>query len=188
MKRISHKLLFATTNQNKIREAQEILDIDIASLDLEIDEIQTLDPLECVERKAVSAYQQTKRPILVEDTCLFFDAWNGLPGVFINYFMKTLNNEGLTRLMRQENNRRAVAQTSLCYFDGSQTITAVGKMEGAIAGKPRRENGFGWDSIFIPAGHQQTFAEVAPAAKNNISMRKLALKELQEKLSARRQL
>ena len=177
-----NKITFVTTNKGKLQEAKEILGIEVESLELEIDEAQTLNPIECVEKKAEAAYAKAKQPILVEDTCLFFEAWNGLPGVFINYFMKTLDNEGLIRLMKGEKNRAAKAQTAFCYFNGQEKITAIGEIKGIISEKPRGDNGFGWDSIFIPKGMNKTFAEMTSEEKNEISMRKMALEELKIKL------
>jgi len=178
-----NKIIFVTTNKGKLQEAREILGIEVEGLELEIDEAQTLDPIECVEKKAETAYAKAKQSILVEDTCLFFEAWNGLPGVFINYFMKTLDNEGLIRLMKGEENREAKAQTTFCYFDGKEKITAIGETKGIISEKPRGDNGFGWDSIFIPENSEKTFAEMSNEEKNKISMRKMALEELKTKLS-----
>jgi non-canonical purine NTP pyrophosphatase (RdgB/HAM1 family) len=145
-----NKIFFATTNEGKLREAREILGTGIEALDLKVDEIQTLDPIECVEKKAEAAYALAQRPILVEDTSLFFDAWHGLPGVFVDYFLKTLDNDGLVKLLKAETNRKARAQTSLCYFDGTKKITTTGVVEGTVAAKPKGTNGFGWDCIFIP--------------------------------------
>jgi XTP/dITP diphosphohydrolase len=172
------KITFATTNEGKLREAREILGATVQALDLKIDEVQTLDPIECVEKKAEAAYAKAQRPILVEDTSLFFDAWNSLPGVFVDFFLKTLDNDGMVKLLKGEANRKARAQTSLCYFDGKKKITTTGVIEGKIAAKPKGTNGFGWDCIFIPSGHTQTFAEMDTATKNSISMRKIALEKL----------
>lgn len=178
------KIIFVTTNKEKLRETREILGIEIEPFDFEVDEVQTLDPIECVEKKAEAAFAQVKRPLLVEDTCLFFEAWNGLPGVFINYFVKTIGIEGLIRFMREESNRVARAQTSLCYFDGEKKITTTGIVIGSIAMEKRGDNGFGWDPIFIPEGYKMTFAELGSETKNKISMRKIALEKLKKKLFA----
>jgi XTP/dITP diphosphohydrolase len=179
-----NKIIFVTTNKGKIKEAGEILGIEIEPLNLEIDEVQTLDPIKCIEKKTEAAFTQAKRAILVEDTCLFFEAWNGLPGVFIDYFMKTMGIDGLIRLMKEESNRKAKAQTSLCYFDGKEKIITTGIVDGSIAMEKRGDNGFGWDPIFIPIGYEKTFAELGDEIKNKISMRRMALEKLREKLFA----
>jgi len=172
------KITFVTTNQGKIREAKEILTIKIKPIKLNIEEIQTLNPIKCVTKKAQAAFNQVKTPILVEDTSLFFNSWDKLPGVFIDYFMKTLGNKGLLKLLGDEQNREAIAQTSLCYFDGQKKITAIGKLKGKIVKKIKGSKGFGWDPIFIPAGQNKTFAEMTKKEKNKLSMRKLALIKL----------
>ncbi len=172
------KIYFVTSNQHKIREAKQILDIQIEALSLKIDEIQTLDPIKCARKKAQAAFIQAKKPILVEDTALFFNAWQGLPGVFINYFMKTIGNEGLLELMTEQDNRSALAQTTFCFYDGTNYIFGVGKVAGKIASKTAGENGFGWDPIFIPDGFNKTFAQMSAKEKNKTSMRKMALEDL----------
>ena len=177
------RIVFVTTNENKIKEASEILRIEIVPKDLEIDEVQTLDPSECVEKKAEVAYSLTKSPILVEDTSLFFSAWGQLPGVFIDYFMKSLGNEGILKLLSSEKDRSALAQTSLCYFDGKKLIVTVGKVKGTIPTEIRGKGGFGWDPIFIPQGKNKTFAEMTSKEKNSLSMRRIALEVLKIKLA-----
>lgn len=47
------KIIFATTNENKIREASEILRIEIIPKELKIDEVQTFDPFECVNNSRI---------------------------------------------------------------------------------------------------------------------------------------
>jgi len=177
------KIVFATTNENKIREASEILGIKVKPKNLEIDEVQTLDPLECVKKKAEAAYKLIKTPVLVEDTSLFFSAWGKLPGVFIDYFMKSLDNEGILVLLKNEKNRSAVAQTSLCYFNGKESVVTTGKVKGNIARKMRGDWGFGWDPIFIPEGKRKTFAQMTADEKNSLSMRKIALEKLKNRLA-----
>lgn len=172
------KIYFVTSNKNKLREARQILDIQIEALPIKIDEVQTLDPIECAKKKAQAAFFQAKKPILVEDTILFFDAWNGLPGVFVDYFMKTIGNDGLLKLMIEQNNRSALAQTTFCFYDGNKFIFGVGKTAGKIVLEAVGENGFGWDSIFMPDNCNKTFAQMSAEEKNKTSMRKMALEDL----------
>ncbi len=176
------KILFATTNENKIKEAKEILGVEIEPVSLEIDEIQTLNPIKCVETKARFAYAIIHQPILVEDTSLFFNLWNGLPGVFIDYFMKSIGNEGLLRLLENAKDRNAYAQTSLCYIDQEYELTTTGIVKGTISKKIIGTNGFGWDPIFIPQSYKITFAQMSNKEKNKISMRKIALEKLRKGL------
>lgn len=176
------KIYFATTNESKLKEARAILNMQIEPLQLDVPEIQTLDPIKCVEKKAEIAFSIAHKSLFVEDTTLFFLAWNGLPGVFVDYFMKSIDNDGLLKLLKNEKNRKAYAQTSLSYFDGKKRITVFGKVEGTISDLKRGTNGFGWDCIFIPKGKKKTFAEMTDDEKNSFSMRKLALEKLRKRL------
>jgi XTP/dITP diphosphohydrolase len=55
---------------------------------------------------------------------------------------------------------------------------ARGEVKGTISDRIRGKNGFGWDVIFIPEGHDRTYAEMTAQEKNAISHRKRALDEL----------
>lgn len=179
------ELLFATTNINKIREAEEILGIKIKGVKLDIKEIQTLDPEEVVKEKAKRAFEQFGQSILVEDASLFFEAWNGLPGVFIDSFMESVGNEGLIRMLSGEKNRSATAVVYLAIYNGKEFKVHDGKVKGRISLKTKGEKGFGWDPIFIPAGHNRTFAQMKAEEKNKISMRKLAFGKLKKDIEKR---
>lgn len=176
------EIIFATTNQNKLREAEEILGIEIKSVKLNIDEIQTLNPEESIRKKASSAYHILGKPVLVEDTSLFFDAWNGLPGVFIDYFLKTVGIKGLLKMMKKEKNRKAEAVTFLGIFDGKDYKVFKGRIKGRIPLEPKGKRGFGWDPIFIPEGFSKTFAQLDANEKNRISMRRRALTKLKVRI------
>ena len=58
-------------------------------------EIQTDQVEQIAQHKAIQAAKQLQCPVLVEDTCLGFDAWHGLPGPFIKYFQQKLAPEGI---------------------------------------------------------------------------------------------
>lgn len=75
-----NSLKFATSNDNKLREAQSILGIPLEKADVgDLDEIQTIDVEELIRHKARGAYEIMREPVMVEDTGLGFTAWNGLP-------------------------------------------------------------------------------------------------------------
>jgi len=176
------KLFLATTNINKIREAEEILGIEIRGVKLDIKEIQTLDPEGAVKEKAKRAFEQFGKPILVEDASLFFEAWQGLPGVFIDSFMESVGNKGLLKMLSGEKNRSAVAIVYLAIYNGKEFKVYNGKVKGKISLRIKGESGFGWDPIFIPAGHHKTFAQMKAEEKNKISMRRLALEKFKKNI------
>ena len=171
-------LLFATTNKNKVQELQAILGAGVTGVSLELLEIQSVDIRDVIEAKARHAFEIAKAPVLVEDTSLSFEAWNGLPGALVKWFLETVGCDGLCRMLGDADRRGAMASTLLGFFDGENFHSFSGELPGAIARKPLGDNGFGWDAIFIPDGSSRTLAELAPEVKNLISMRKIAAEKL----------
>jgi len=177
-------LLFATGNENKFREAREILEIDLRRIEIgDLHEIQTLDVEEAARFKAEEAFKITGKPVMVEDSGLVFKAWNGLPGALVRWFEAAVGNEGLLKMIGDGENRAAVAQCCIGVHDGSSVITAKGEVKGFVAQKQTGENGFGWDRIFIPAGFRRTYAELSADEKNTISHRRLAYENLKKILN-----
>jgi len=179
---IVEPIYFATTNGGKLKEARAILGVEVVGTPLQIDEIQSLDPVEVATKKARSYWSSLKKPLFVEDVALFIDAINGLPGTYIDAFMKALGNEGILEMLKGYKLRTATAQTTIVYVDGKGTEHFfVGKTAGSIALKPRG-GGFGWDPIFIPRGSKKTFGEMDLDEKNKFSMRARALLKFKKSL------
>lgn len=169
-------MIFATSNQQKLKEFESILGIKLNHSNLDLDEIQSVDVEEVAIHKAKQAYELLKEPVIVEDTGLYFDELNSLPGALIKFFIKKLTLDKMCSLVKE--NRNAVAVTCIAYFDGKEMRTFKGETRGEIAPEPRGTNGFGWDPIFIPEGYSQTFAEISSEEKEYKFMRKEAIKAL----------
>jgi XTP/dITP diphosphohydrolase len=172
-------LYFVTSNENKVKESERILGLEIDKLPLDIKEIQTLEVEEVAEDKAKRAFEQIKKPVAAEDTGFYLEAWNGFPGALIKWVLEALGNEGLCRAF-QETNRTVKVKTCICLYNAREIKTFCGEVKGKIPAKPKGERGFGWDSIFQPDGYEKTFAEMSPEEKDSISMRKLALVKMKE--------
>lgn len=174
------KLYFATTNEGKLKEAQSLLQMEVEGIPLDIDEIQSLDFAEVATKKAKAYYSELKKPIFVEDTGLVFNALNGLPGTYTSDFLKALGNQGLLKLLENQDDRSAYAQTTIVFVDerGKEHVFE-GSVYGQVADEPRGE-GFGWDPIFIPEGEEKTFGEMSMEEKNNFSMRAKAMSKMKE--------
>jgi len=174
-------IYFATTSQGKLNEARKLLGVDVQGCGLDIDEIQSLDPENVAIKKAAAYFQELKKPILVEDVALTFEALKKLPGTYINDFSKVLGNQGLVNLLENKNNRKAIAQTTLVFVDqNANSHIFTGIVVGEIAREPKGSNGFGWDPIFIPDGETRTFAEMSEMEKAKYSMRAKALASFKE--------
>ncbi|MCA9397311.1 non-canonical purine NTP pyrophosphatase [candidate division WWE3 bacterium] len=176
-------LYFITGNQDKFQEAQSIIP-SLEQLDIDLPEIQSLDPYEIIKAKLESAKQEQDGEFVIEDTSLYFDGLNGLPGPFIKWFYKTVGNEGMYQMCEAFDNFAARADVLLGYTDTSGTVNYfVGSIKGTIVA-PRGESGFGWDPIFLPEGSDKTFAEIKQEEKNVFSMRRIAFEKMAEYLNS----
>lgn len=168
---------FITSNENKFREIQTVIP-DLTMVDLDLPEIQSNDAHEIIRAKLQEALRQHPGAFIVEDTSLYVEALNGLPGPLIKWFLKSLGREGLAALVLKYPNHTAIAKTIIGYAKNPDEIVYF---EGVIEGRivtPRSDAGFGWDAIFEPAGYDKTFAEMGVEEKNRISMRKQAATQL----------
>jgi non-canonical purine NTP pyrophosphatase (RdgB/HAM1 family) len=132
--------------------------------------------------KVESAWEQLRRPVLVEDSGLEIVAWGGFPGALVKWVEKTAGVEGIVRMLDAFPDRSARAVCAIACFDGEKLWTAGGATGGSIAPGPRGAGGFGWDSVFVPNGSVRTFAEMAPAEKDAVSHRSRAWADLSGKL------
>lgn len=173
-----------TGNPGKLEEIKRLLPgVIVNSLPLDIQEIQSLDPREVALAKAKAAYEVSgKEPGVIEDVSVIIPALKGLPGPYIDAFMKTLGNEGIVKLLEDSGDRSASALINVVYTDNKgESHIFEGEVRGSIAEKPRGE-GFGWDPIFIPKGETRTFGEMTPEEKDKYSMRAIAFAKLLEYL------
>jgi XTP/dITP diphosphohydrolase len=176
-----HPLLFVTSNAGKVREFEAILGEPVEQLALDLPEIQALDVEAVVRQKALTAFTRVGRPVLVEDTGLYIDALRGLPGALVRWFLLTIGPEGICALIPPGAERDAVARTAVALCDGERVAVLAGETRGEIVIRPAGEGGFGWDSVFRPAGAARTFAEMDQTEKNRYSMRRKALEEFRQR-------
>ncbi len=75
-----------TSNADKLREAKHILQMDIESVSMELDEIQETDAMKISDHKAKQAWDFIKKPVVVWDTSIYIECLNGFPGPLIKWF------------------------------------------------------------------------------------------------------
>lgn len=166
-----------TSNANKLAEFQAILP-EIEQLDIDLPEIQSLDPKTVIEAKLQAARAHHTGSFLVEDTSLATQAMNGLPGPLVKWFLNAVGIRGVYQMTASFGSFEAEAVTMLGYMDpGGEIHYFEGRIQGRIV-EPRGESGFGWDPIFQPDGYEKTFAEMNKTEKNEVSMRRLAIEAL----------
>lgn len=170
-------IYFVTGNRGKFEELKNLIP-EMEHLDLDLPEIQEINPREIVAHKLLEALSHHPGEVIVEDTGLYLECLNGLPGPLIKWWLKALGNGGLEQIAGKLGNRRATAHTVIGYARSHQEIHFFeGELEGKIV-SPRGSSGFGWDAIFQPDGYIKTFAEMTAEEKNAISMRRLAADKL----------
>ena len=180
---------FVSGNKNKLRELNEILsenfkDIIVKQLDIDLPELQGI-PEDIVRGKLKLAIEKSKGlegPVLVEDTSLCFNAYGGLPGPYIKYFLKSIKQEGLYKMACAFEDHSAYAQSifGLQKNGNSEPHLFIGKTDGEIV-SPRGQKNFGlsgWDPCFKPNCSSKTYAEMEEKEKNKISHRGKSSKAL----------
>jgi len=170
-------LYFITGNSNKFKEISAVIP-NLEQLELDLEEIQSLDPKVVIEHKLAQAAAVHNGEFIIEDTNLELACLNGLPGTFIRWFEKTIGIEGLASLAMKHEDRSAIARVTIGYRDPEgNTHYFTGELEGDIV-PPRGTEKWGWNPIFQPKGEDRTFAEMTIEEKNRISMRGIATRKL----------
>ena len=183
------KLLFATKNKGKYDEVKKMMpkNINLMSLnDLyfneDIEETgETL--MQNAKIKSDFIFNKYRINCFADDTGLEIDSLNGLPGVYSARFAgKSCNTqeniEKVWDLLTGYKNKKARFKSVFSLNLNGKTFFFEGKIDGEIIFQRKGQNGFGYDSIFIPKGYTKTFAELNLIEKNNISHRSEALKRL----------
>jgi non-canonical purine NTP pyrophosphatase (RdgB/HAM1 family) len=172
-------VVLVSSNPNKIREYQELIKdrMKLSFYKSGLPEIQSVDSTEVAQYKIIEAYKLIKRPIIVEDTALHLEAWNGFPGALIKWLEDYLGTQGILDLVENKN-RNAQAKCVIAYFDGKEISFFEGVVKGKITEERKGNNkiDFGFDPIFVPEGYDKTFAELGEE-KNKISHRQKALEK-----------
>jgi XTP/dITP diphosphohydrolase len=190
------ELLMATGNSHKIAEAAAVLGNNFLissaqSKGFTKELTENGDTLEAnAMQKAEQVFAEIGMACIADDTGLFVEALNGEPGVFSARFAgpQCIDADNRKLLMDKLNgaaNRNACFRTVIAYKSKNIAFTVSGEICGTIADSEKGTHGFGYDSLFIPEGYSQTFAELHPAEKNRISHRAKALTTLCRELHER---
>lgn len=182
------QLLFATHNTNKAKEINDIIGpsfqvLTLSDIGYNKAIIENGDSFAANAMiKAKAGFNHSGMACFADDSGLKVSALNGAPGIYsARYAGKPKNDqkniELLLRNMLDISDRRACFVTVICFKNAQGIYTFEGICNGHIAHEPRGNSGFGYDPVFIPDGYQQTFAEMEPALKNQISHRAIALQK-----------
>lgn len=193
------RLVVATHNPGKAVEIDALLDghyevVTAASLNLpEPDETESTFAGNAL-LKARHAADRSGEVALADDSGLSVAALDGAPGIFsarwagpdkdFAFAMRRVE-ERLEEIgpANDESGRRAwfTSALAVAWPDGP-AVVVEGRVDGLLTFPPRGDRGFGYDPIFIPEGHEQTFGELDPALKDSISHRARAFAKLKAAL------
>jgi len=176
------RIWMGTSSDHKYEEARAVLTeygVELERLSIDRVEIQADDP-ELIAEYSLKVLD-VDMPILIEDAGLYIDKYYGFPGPYSSYALRTIDNEGILKLMEGETERGARYLSAVAFRDGDTSVTFTGEVVGRIAMEMRGTNGFGYDPIFTPdEGDGRTFGEMSAAEKARISHRARAFRKLGE--------
>ncbi len=109
---------FVTTNAGKLQEARAYLDTPVEQVDFDYPELQADDLATVAAQGARAAYRHTGEPVIVDDSGLTIDAFDGFPGPYSAYVEDTLGIERVWDLARREDDRSAAFRGVVAYCDG----------------------------------------------------------------------
>lgn len=191
------KLVFASNNKNKIKEIQSILNGNIQLLSLEdigcLEEIpETASTIEGnAILKANYVSQKYGYDCFADDTGLEVNALNGEPGVYSARYAGEQKNadDNMNKLLNSlidKNDRSAQFKTVIALNLKGEQKLFTGLATGNITLTKAGNHGFGYDPIFQPENHRETFAELSSDIKNKISHRAKATQQLIDFLNSRK--
>lgn len=188
------RICFATNNQHKLDEVRQILgdrfeliSLKEAGFEGEIPEThETLE--ENSLEKAQYVYERIQTPVFSDDSGLEVEALGGKPGVHSAHYAGTrdagINMEKVLTELGSNINRKAQFRAVVTYIDQNGHCQFEGIVEGSLTNSVQGKDGFGYDPIFIPTGHEKTFAELSAEIKNGISHRKRSVEKLAKHLKS----
>ena len=189
-----HKYIFASFNKNKYMELAACLNhinlISLSDLDHQKEILESgLTLTDNALIKAQTIYNQYQIPSISDDTGLEIHALDGEPGVFSARYAGTKadSHANIAKVLSKLSNvtdRRARFRTVICLKTKIKELFFEGVVNGVITYSIIGNNGFGYDPIFVPDGHRETFSQMTIEEKNKISHRGRAIKKLIKYLSS----
>ena len=190
------ELVLATHNQGKVKEISKLLGEHFEKI-YTAGELGLDDPEETettfagnAALKAKAAAKASGKMALSDDSGLSVSALGGAPGVYSARWAidPETGQRDFGKAMEQVNLAVADFEDKTAAFicvlavawPGGKTETFEGRVEGHVIWPPRGDKGFGYDPMFVPKGHQQTFAEMTPEQKHSMSHRSMAFRKLKQ--------
>ncbi len=177
---------FITGNKKKFAEARQLLaPVEIEQVGMDLEEIQEINSRKIIEHKLREAQKHRAGEFFVEDSALYLECFDyRLPGPLVKWFNDTIGTDGLAHLAARMGKAGARAETVVGYADAQGSITYF---KGAIEGKivsPQGDYKFGYDPIFLPAGHKKTLSMLKSEGNFSFSPRGIAMGKFKDFLES----
>lgn len=184
-------LVVATSNPGKLQEMQEYLndcgwELTLQPPEIEIEETGTTFA-ENARLKASVVAKTLKKWAIADDSGLSVKVLNGAPGIYSARYAPT-NQARIIKLLEELQDKKDRSAEFVCVVaianpNGKIIIETEGVCKGEITTAPQGSSGFGYDPIFYVPEYQQTFAQMSPELKQQVSHRGQAFKQLLPQLS-----
>ena len=197
MRPIGDKLVIATHNPGKLREMRDLMEplgiTCVGAEELGLPETEEIGNsfVDNADLKAREAADLSGLPALADDSGLCVDALHGAPGIFsARWAEDEQGNRDWTRAMEKVwreveaagpdagHDAHFACALAIAWPNDGQAENFEGRVDGTLTWPPRGDRGFGYDPIFVPAGHDVTFGEMEPAQKHEMSHRADAFRKL----------
>ena len=192
-----NRIVFATGNENKMKEIREILgdlnteiiSLKQAGIDVEIiEEGKSFEENALIKARAI--WKETKGIVLADDSGLEVDYLNGEPGIYSARYLGEdtsydIKNKAIIDRLEgvpdEKRTARFVCVIAAVFPDGTE-LTTRGTIEGIIGYEQKGDNGFGYDPIVYVPELKKTTAELSMEEKNEISHRGNALRKMKKNI------
>ena len=181
------KIAFITTNKHKFEEISLILKeygIEIEQVNIQYSEDKEKDMKAISSEAAKELSEKLNRAVFVEDTGLYFDAYNDFPGAQPKFVFNGIGFDGILRLLDGKS-RKASFKTVIGFCEpGEKPKTFEGIMHGKISEKVLsvEKDAMPYDHVFVPDGYEKAIVDMSLEEKNSFSQRGVATRALGEYL------
>lgn len=188
---MNKKIVFATNNKHKLDEIRSILGasytiVSMGEIGCSEDIPETAGTM---EGNALLKAQYIKThygyDCFADDTGLEVKSLNNAPGVYSARYAgdskdSKANMRKVLKELENQIDRSARFRTVIALISGGKEYLFEGTVEGKLIEEARGNAGFGYDPVFVPEGHTETFAEMGVDVKNKISHRAKAVEQLKK--------
>ena len=195
---MKEEIVIASNNEGKIKEVQEILSdhkiipMKKTGVEIEVNEDQKTFEKNAIKKAEIISNELDGKMCLADDSGIEIEYLNGFPGVYTKRWHDGTDRERNLAILEKlkdvpKEKRKIKFVTAIALAGVFNTIVVQGVIEGYVAENVRGENGFGFDEIFeLEDG--RTLAELSNEEKNKISARRIALENLRNKMTNKKEI